>query len=60
MLVARLGLRNTHFAGNLKSRAHGSWMTELVEQEATGRMATARLSSEDGMSVDLLIASSGI
>lgn len=40
--------------------AHGLRMTGLVEQEATGRMAMARLSSEDGMSVDLLIASSGI
>jgi predicted nucleotidyltransferase len=40
--------------------AHGFRMVGLVEQEAMGRLAMARLSTEDGMSVDLLIASSGI
>jgi hypothetical protein len=35
-------------------------MAGLVEQEAVGRLAMARLSTEDGLSVDLLIASSGI
>ena len=32
----------------------------LVKQESAGRMAMARLSTEDGISIDLLIASSGI
>lgn len=40
--------------------ACGLRMVGLVEQEATGRLAMARLSTEDGMSIDLLIASSGI
>lgn len=40
--------------------AHGLRMTGLVEQEAVGRLAMARLSTKDGLSVDLLIASSGI
>lgn len=40
--------------------AHGLRMDGLVEQEAVGRLAMARLSTEDGISVDLLIASSGI
>lgn len=39
---------------------HGLRVNGLVEQEAVGRMAMARLSTEDGLSVDLLIASSGI
>jgi hypothetical protein len=39
---------------------HGLRMAGLVEQEAMGRLAMARLSTEDGMSIDLLIASSGI
>jgi len=39
---------------------HGLRMVGLVEQEAVGRMAMARLSTKDGLSVDLLIASSGI
>jgi len=39
---------------------HGLRMLGLVEQEAVGRMAMARLSTKDGLSVDLLIASSGI
>lgn len=32
----------------------------IVEHESVGRMAMARLSTEDGLSIDLLIASSGI
>ena len=40
--------------------SHGLRMVGLVEQEAVGRLAMARLSTEDGLSVDLLIASSGI
>jgi len=40
--------------------AHGLRVNGLVEQEAMGRMAMARLSNEEGLSVDLLIASSGI
>ena len=40
--------------------SHGLRMAGLVEQEAVGRLAMARLSTEDGLSVDLLIASSGI
>lgn len=40
--------------------AHGLQIDRLVEQEAVGRLAMARLSTEDGLSVDLLIASSGI
>ena len=40
--------------------SHGLRMNGLVEQEAVGRLAMARLSTEDGLSVDLLIASSGI
>jgi predicted nucleotidyltransferase len=39
---------------------HGFQMHGLVEQEAVGRMAMARLSTADGLSIDLLIASSGI
>lgn len=39
---------------------HGLRILGLVEQEAVGRMAMARLSTKDGLSVDLLIASSGI
>jgi hypothetical protein len=35
-------------------------MHGLVEQEAVGRMAMVRLSTADGLSIDLLIASSGI
>ena len=37
--------------------SHGLRMNGLVEQEAVGRLAMARLSTEDGLSVDLLIAS---
>jgi len=40
--------------------SHGLRMVGLVEQEAVGRLAMVRLSTEDGLSVDLLIASSGI
>ncbi len=40
--------------------SHGLQMAGLVEQEAVGRLAVVRLSTEDGLSVDLLIASSGI
>ena len=40
--------------------SHGLQMAGLVEQEAIGRLAMVRLSTEDGLSVDLLIASSGI
>ena len=40
--------------------SHGLRMNGLVEQEAMGRLAMARLSTADGLSVDLLIASSGI
>jgi predicted nucleotidyltransferase len=40
--------------------AHGLQIDGLVEQEAVGRLAMARLSTEDGLSIDLLIASSGI
>ena len=40
--------------------SHGMRMNGLVEQEAVGRLAMARLSTADGLSVDLLIASSGI
>ena len=40
--------------------SHGLQMAGLVEQEAVGRLAMVRLSTEDGLSVDLLIASSGI
>ena len=39
---------------------HGLRMVGLIEQEAVGRLAMARLSTDDGLSVDLLIASSGI
>lgn len=39
---------------------YGLRMTGLVEQEAQGRLAMARLVTDDGTSVDLLIASSGI
>jgi predicted nucleotidyltransferase len=39
---------------------HGLRIGGLVEQEAVGRMAMVRLSTRDGLSVDLLIASSGI
>jgi predicted nucleotidyltransferase len=40
--------------------SHGLQMHGLVEQEAVGRLAMARLSTADGLSIDLLIASSGI
>ena len=40
--------------------SHGLRMNGLVEQEAVGRLAMARLSTAEGLSVDLLIASSGI
>ena len=40
--------------------SHGLRMAGLIEQEAVGRLAMARLSTEEGLSVDLLIASSGI
>jgi hypothetical protein len=40
--------------------SHGLRIAALVEQEAVGRLAMARLSTEDGLSVDILIASSGI
>lgn len=40
--------------------SHGLRLAGLVEQEAVGRLAMARLATEDGLSVDLLIASSGI
>ena len=40
--------------------ASGLRMVGLVEQEGVGRMAMVRLSTADGLSVDLLIASSGI
>ena len=35
-------------------------MAGLIEKEAVGRLAMARLSTDGGLSVDLLIASSGI
>jgi sulfur carrier protein ThiS len=38
----------------------GMRVVALVEQEAVGRMAMARLSTSDELSVDILIASSGI
>jgi len=38
----------------------GMRVVGLVEQEAVGRMAMARLSTAEGLSVDILIASSGI
>lgn len=40
--------------------SHGLRMNGLVEQEAVGRLAMARLLTQDGLSIDLLIASSGI
>jgi hypothetical protein len=40
--------------------SHGLRMAGLIEKEAVGRLAMARLSTDDGLSVDLLIASSGI
>lgn len=40
--------------------ARGLRTLGLVEQEGVGRMAMARLSTEDGLSIDLLFASSGI
>ena len=40
--------------------SHGLRTAGLIEQEAVGRLAMARLSTDDGLSVDLLIASSGI
>ena len=40
--------------------SHALRMAGLIEKEAVGRLAMARLSTEDGLSVDLLIASSGI
>lgn len=39
--------------------SHGLRLAGLIEQEAVGRLAMARLSTDDGLSVDLLIASSG-
>ena len=38
----------------------GMRVVALVEQESVGRMAMARLSTAEGLSVDILIASSGI
>ena len=35
-------------------------IVSLVEQESVGRLAMARLATDDGLSIDLLIASSGI
>ena len=40
--------------------ARGLQTLGIVEQESVGRMAMARLSTQDGLSIDLLIASSGI
>ncbi len=40
--------------------SYGLRTAGLIEQEAVGRLAMARLSTDDGLSVDLLIASSGI
>lgn len=40
--------------------SHGLRMAGLIEKEAAGRLAMAQLSTDDGLSVDLLIASSGI
>ena len=40
--------------------SYGLRTAALVEQEAVGRLAMARLSTADGLSIDLLIASSGI
>lgn len=39
---------------------HGYPLTALVEQDAVGRLATARLTSPGGVVVDLLFASCGI
>jgi hypothetical protein len=40
--------------------SRGMRIVSLVEQESVGRLAMARLVTDDGLSVDLLIASSGI
>ncbi|MEY3806069.1 MAG: hypothetical protein RIR69_881 [Actinomycetota bacterium] len=40
--------------------SHGLQTAALVEQEAVGRLVMARLITVDGLSIDLLIASSGI
>jgi hypothetical protein len=40
--------------------SHALRMAGLIEKEAVGRLAMARLSTDGGLSVDLLIASSGI
>ncbi len=40
--------------------SQGLRVVSLVEQESVGRMAMVRLTTDDGLSVDLLIASSGI
>ena len=40
--------------------SQGLRVVSLVEQESVGRMAMARLMTDDGLSVDLLMASSGI
>ncbi len=39
---------------------HGLRVVSLVEQESAGRMAMVRLGTDDGLSIDLLMASSGI
>ena len=40
--------------------SQGLRVVNIVEQESAGRMAMARLMTDDGLSVDLLMASSGI
>ena len=40
--------------------SRGMRIVSLVEQESVGRLAMARLATDDGLSIDLLIASSGI
>jgi len=40
--------------------SRGMRIVSLVEQESLGRLAMARLATDDGLSIDLLIASSGI
>ncbi len=40
--------------------SRGLRIVSLVEQESVGRLAMARLATDDGLSIDLLIASSGI
>jgi len=40
--------------------SQGMRIVSLVEQENVGRLAMARLATDDGLSIDLLIASSGI